>query len=63
MPWTMKEKNKTISDPTAIANHFNHYFSNIANELQDKIYYNGRSFSKYLNHFNPRTDQLIHANS
>ena len=49
MPVSMMDGNKTISDPTAIANHFNQYFSNIASDLQDKIYHIGHSFSEYLN--------------
>ena len=49
------DKNKTISDPTAIANHLNHYFSNIANELQGNIYHNGHNFTEYLKHFNQHT--------
>ena len=38
MPMYMMDKNEKISDPTAISNHFNKYFSNIGKDLQDQIF-------------------------
>ena len=41
-----------ISDPKIVADTFNNYFSQIASELQDKIYYHGKDFSEYLKNSN-----------
>ena len=51
----MMVKDKKVSDPTAIANHFNDYFSNIANELQGKIYQYGHDYTDYLKQSNSFT--------
>ena len=55
MPMYMMDKNEKISDPTAISNHFNKYFSNIGKHLQDQIFQNGKHFSEYLDANNPHT--------
>ena len=46
-------KKELISDPKIVAETFNNYFSTIASELQDKIYYFGKDFSTYLKDNNP----------
>ena len=54
-PTSIMNKKEIISDPTEVANKFNEYFSNIADNLQSKIYQHGNDFSKYLNNSNPYT--------
>ena len=40
--------NLVCTDQKKIANHFNDYFSTIADKLQSKIYHEGHDFKKYL---------------
>lgn len=47
---SLEINNKTITDPTLIANEFNSYFSNIASDLVSKLNKrNVKNFSNYLN--------------
>ena len=46
---------KLISDPKAVAEKFNDYFSSIASNLQKKIRYFGNDFSYFLKRENPNT--------
>ena len=55
IPMYMMDNNDKISDPTAISNHFNKYFSNIGRELQGKIFQNGKHYSEYLDQKNAYT--------
>ena len=47
-PSTLTINNKVTTDPTKIANEFNDYFSNIAENLQEKIFNTGNHFTEYL---------------
>ena len=44
-----------ITDPSQIANNFNHYFVNVANEITSKIPLNPKSPLSYLKSANPET--------
>ena len=46
---------KIITEPKKVADTFNNYFSNIASNLQNKIHYHGKDFSKFLTEPNPVT--------
>ncbi len=41
--------NKTYTNPSQIANEFNHFFANIGPSLANKIQHQGKDFSMYLN--------------
>ena len=52
-PKSLIVNNKTITDPKKVSNTFNDYFSTIASNLQKKIHYYGKDFSKFLKDPNP----------
>ena len=52
-PSSLLINNKLISEPKAVAESFNNYFSSIASELQSKIHYYGKDFSTFLKNSNP----------
>ena len=47
-PKSIVVDNLVCTDQKKIANHFNDYFSTIADKLQSKIYHEGHDFKKYL---------------
>ena len=58
-PTSIMDNNEVISDPSAVGNKFNEYFSNVAEELQAKIYHNDQDFTKYLKNSNPHSFFLV----
>ena len=52
-PNSLLIKDKLVSEPKAVAETFNNYFSSIASELQNKIHYYGKDFSTFLENSNP----------
>ena len=54
-PKSLLVNNKIITEPKKVADTFNNYFSNIASNLQNKIHYHGKDFSKFLTEPNPVT--------
>ena len=55
-PYSMLIDKELNSNPTSIANGFNEYFSDIAQNLQENIYTAGSNYSDYLK--NPSTSFL-----
>ena len=52
-PNSLLIKDKLITEPKAVAESFNNYFSSITSELQNKIQYYGKDFSTFLINSNP----------
>ena len=51
-------KNNLMSEPQAVAETFNDYFSSIANKLQSKIHHFGNDFSYFLKNENPNKKEI-----
>ena len=55
-PLCITEKNKVITDPSEVANSFNNYFSNVAqNILTERKYEGNGDFQKFLSHDQPNS--------
>ena len=59
MPHPNKFRKKTITDPVAMSNYFNNYFSTIAYKTKSNTRFSQTHYSDYLSSTNTNTSTLI----
>ena len=58
LPHSTKFNNKTITDPTAMSNVFNNYFTSIVKKINSNIKFSPKHYTDYLSYSNTNTSFL-----